>query len=395
MKFMFIISDVGSFNIFLSELSLSIFEHFPDIELHIICSAEKTIDIPNLYSFNHLNIHFHYLGIPRSLRIKHELQVAWQIRRLVADIKPDLVHAHFTTGIFPTVLFRKMGIPYWGTFHGLGLNSSSGWKKGLFYFLENHCFQKLDKIFLLNQPDVKIVQTVYKNKVYKHQSLGLGCNLEKFNPHNFSENTRTTLRQSLGIQQQKVIAFTGRFVAFKGFHIVVKTFLQLAQSYPQQFKLLLIGGLDPVHSSGLSASQWTYIEQHPAITITGFTSKVEEYLSISDYFVFPSKKEGIPVCVLEALAMGIPVIASDSRGNNEVIEHLHNGVLIPPSQDNEQEITRIIQSIELLEKDTQLYQALKSQALASRSTYSRENFIHDSIAVYKNSFCESSKFQFH
>jgi glycosyltransferase involved in cell wall biosynthesis len=376
-------------------LSLSIFEHFPDIELHIICSAEKTIDIPNLYSFNHLNIHFHYLGIPRSLRIKHELQVAWQIRRLVSDIKPDLVHAHFTTGIFPTILFRKMSIPYWGTFHGLGLNSSSGWKKRLFYFLENHCFQKLDKIILLNQPDVKIVQTVYKNKVYKHQSLGLGCNLEKFNPTNFSENTRATLRQTLGIQQQKVIAFTGRFVAFKGFHIVVKTFLQLNQSYPQQFKLLLIGGLDPVHSSGLSTSQWTYIEQHPDITITGFTSKVEDYLSISDYFVFPSKKEGIPVCVLEALAMGIPVIASDSRGNNEVIEHWHNGVLIPSSPDYEEEIVRIIQSIELLEKNPQLYQALKSQALASRSTYSRENFINDSIAVYKNSFCESSKFQFH
>lgn len=158
---------------------------------------------------------------------------------------------------------------------------------------------------------------------------------------------------------------------------------------------MLIGGLDPVHSSGLSTSQWTYIEQHPDITITGFTSKVEEYLSISDYFVFPSKKEGIPVCVLEALAMGIPVIASDSRGNNEVIEHLHNGVLIPPSPDHEEEIIGIIQSIELLEKNTQLYQALKSQALASRSTYSRENFINDSIAIYKNSFCESSKFQFH
>jgi hypothetical protein len=96
-----------------------------------------------------------------------------------------------------------MGIPYWGTFHGLGLNSSSGWKKGLFYFLENHCFQKLDKIFLLNQPDVDIVQKVYKNKVYKHQSLGLGCNLEKFNPTNFSENTRATLRQALGFSNKK------------------------------------------------------------------------------------------------------------------------------------------------------------------------------------------------
>ncbi len=395
MKFMFIISDVGSFNIFLSELSLSIFEHFPDIELHIICSAEKTIDIPNLYSFNHLNIHFHYLVIPRSIRIKHELLVAWQIRRLVSEIKPDLVHAHFTTGIFPTILFRKMGIPYWGTFHGLGLNSSYGWKKGLFYFLENFCFQKLDKIFLLNQSDTDIVQTVYKSKVYKHESLGLGCNLGKFNPDKFSENTRNTLRQALGIQQQKVIAFTGRFVAFKGFHVVVKTFLQLVQSYPQQFKLLLIGGLDPVHSSGLSTSQWQYIEQHPDITITGFTSKVEEYLSISDYFVFPSKKEGIPVCVLEALAMGVPVIASDSRGNNEIIEHLNNGMLIPQSQDTEQEIKSIIQSIELLEKKPVLYQSLKTNALVNRSTYSRENFINESIIVYKNSFCESSKFQFH
>jgi glycosyltransferase involved in cell wall biosynthesis len=99
--------------------------------------------------------------------------------------------------------------------------------------------------------------------------------------------------------------------------------------------------------------------------------------------------------VLEALAMGVPVIASDSRGNNEVIEHLHNGVLIPPSPDHEEEIVGIIQSIELLEKNTQLYQALKSQALSNRSSYSRENFINDSIAVYKTSFCESSKFQFH
>lgn len=382
MKIVFVITDMGSFNNFLSELSLALLKT-NGFTLHVICSAEKIIEVPDKFSFLETNIQFHYVPIPRKVSVLKELKVALMIRKLIAEIKPDLVHSHFTTGTFPTILFRNRSLQHWGTFHGLGMNSSTGLLKYIFAVIEFFCFLRLDRIFLINTADITLTQSLYFKNAYKYKSLGLGCDLNKFNPDTISFTQKQSIKKSLGIEKQTVIAFTGRFVFFKGFHVVIKSFLQLIHNYPNRYKLLLIGGFDNSHSSGLTDDELERAFTHPDILNVGYTNQVAQYLSIAHLFVFPSKKEGLPVCILEALAMGIPVITSDTRGNHDIIKDDYNGILINPMLSLNEEINMVENSIHALSLDTEKYSRLQHNAIKDRLQYNRINFINEHLNLYQ------------
>ena len=247
MKIVFVITDLGSFNNFLSELALELIKN-PKIDLHVICSNHKVIDISDKNKFNSHNFHFHFLDIPRDVNIINQLKVAYIIRKKLDEIKPQLIHAHFTTGILPTILLKNSVYIYWGTFHGLGMNSTTGIRKFLFTIVEFFCFYRLNKIFVLNNEDNLLLDKLKISKKVKYSSKGIGCDINKFSMSKFNLSTINKIKSELKISNQFVICFTGRFVDFKGFHLVIKSFLTLAYRFPAQFKLILLGGRDSIHS---------------------------------------------------------------------------------------------------------------------------------------------------
>lgn len=381
MKIVFVITDLGSFNNFLSELALTLIQN-KELELHIICSNYKVIAIPDKIHFKGKNIFFHFIHIPRSVNLKHQLIAAYKIRKILDTIKPNLIHAHFTTGIFPTILWKNKHYVYWATFHGLGMNSSTGIRKFLFTIIESFCFYRLDKIFLLNKEDYNLLLTLQSTKGVQYRSKGVGCDIQKFNRLNFDDEYRQRIKKNLAINAQFVICFTGRFVDFKGFHLVVKSFICLSEKYPNKFKLLLMGGNDSVHSNGLNPFDQAQMDKHKDIINIGYTGEVAHYLSISDLFLFPSKKEGLPTCVLEAVAMGVPVITMDSRGNNDIINDGYNGFLINASLSTDEIINQIISHIETLYFNDALRTRLSANALNDREIVSRERFIEEHTYFY-------------
>ena len=66
------------------------------------------------------------------------------------------------------------------------------------------------------------------------------------------------------------------------------------------------------------------------IEFAGYTNLPGDYLSVMDLFVFPSSREGFGSSILDAMAYGVPVIASDVGGIPDIVEHEQNGILIPP-----------------------------------------------------------------
>src|SRR5450432_3733192 len=103
MKLVLIITDFGAFNNFLAELSAKIAQD-NRYALHIICSKNKVINIKDKEIFENQNIDFHFIDIPRTITLSGQLKAAIKIRSLIKTIKPDLIHSHFTTATFPTIL---------------------------------------------------------------------------------------------------------------------------------------------------------------------------------------------------------------------------------------------------------------------------------------------------
>ena len=159
MKIFFIITDYGSFNNFLAELATEVSTKY---QVHIVCSHDNVINIKDKFIYNKYDIVFHKIYIPRSISLKKEIMAALEIRNLIKSEKPDIVHAHFTTGILPSILIKVKGIPYLGTFHGLGLNASRGFRRLIFLIVEFFCFFRLDEIYLMNKKDFNLVKSFFK-----------------------------------------------------------------------------------------------------------------------------------------------------------------------------------------------------------------------------------------
>jgi glycosyltransferase involved in cell wall biosynthesis len=380
-KILFIITDLGSFNNFLSELSIDLILNH-GFEVSVICSEEKVINYENKSDFKLFGIRFHFIDIPRSYNIKKQLQSSKKINSIILTEKPDIIHAHFTTAIFTTLLLKKTKTKIWGTFHGLGYPVSKGINKIIFKVVEYYCFLRLEKIIVLNNLDLISVPIRYKGKLIKTRCVGLGCDLKKFNRDKFSISEKTRLKDSLNISTQFVLAFTGRFVHFKGFDILARVFIELSEKNKNSFKLILIGGRDIVHATGLSIKEEKVFFSHPDVLEVGFTKDVDQYLSSVDLFVFPSKKEGVPISITESLAMGIPVITFNSRGCNDLVKNLYNGILIDENPNQLVEISLIIKAIEKLSTEKGLYHALTTNAINSRDTLSRDNFINEQTEWY-------------
>jgi len=381
MKLLLIITDYGSFNNFLSEVAVRL--TITGNEVHVICSSVKVIDYQDKYPYTGLGIKFHYIDFPRSFNLFKQLAASKKINKKIAAINPDLINIHFTTGIFTTVLWKKPAFFTIGTIHGVGYPIIKGkLKKKIFEAIEKFCFKRLDQIYLLNNVDYNLLKNLYPRKSFKYNSCGVGCDLQKFNPDKITIDIKTNLRHSLSINPNDfVLAFTGRFVAFKGFDLVIKAMIALMNDQNNSTtKLILIGGKDPAHKYGLNKDEENFYKNSKQIIRVGFTADVNLYLAISNLFVFPSEKEGMPVCIMEALAMGLPVITSNTRGCNDLIENNFNGILLSDSPS----VSEVKSAILELYQDNKLLKKLSANALSKRAEYSRERYINDQIMIYTN-----------
>ncbi len=381
-KLLFIITDFGSFENFISEQCIFLNQNY-QVDISVICSRNKVINFEDKFLFQNQSIRFFFVNIPRGFNVLKQLKASREINNIIQEIKPDLIHAHFTTGIFTTILLKKFQFEIWGTFHGLGFVVSKGLKKKVFQLVESLCFIRLNRIILLNKEDVDNIPSVFSKKVIKQESLGLGCDLSLFDRSKYNDEYIMNQRIKYSAVNSFILAFTGRFVGFKGFDIVVRTFLQLEKKFPGKFKLMLVGGIDPAHKTGLTSKEEEIIFAHNGVINIGFTNKVHDYLVIADLFFFPSIKEGIPICITEALAMGVPTITFNSRGCNQLIKNLQNGYLVNPSDDNCQIEKEFFDHIIHLYKTPSLLAKFSETALRERDHLSRQNFIIENTEWYK------------
>ena len=150
---------------------------------------------------------------------------------------------------------------------------------------------------------------------------------------------REQLRQSFHLPDNKtVLLFTGSLIHRKGVDILVEAFIKAYQTSPNLF-LWLVGPLNKTENGSIDESFVTEIRSRitqvglsKSVRFQGMISdrkKLAEAYQAADVFVFPSRNEGLPNVVLEAMACGLPVIVSDLPGLKGVIRSGEDGVIVP------------------------------------------------------------------
>lgn len=310
-------------------------------------------------------------------------RVAACLRRIVREWQPDIVHAHFAAAITAAAVAR-LTLPtsraHWlATFHGL--HSACGGNRRLPSMVsvaEKFSARLMSQNWVLNHEDQAcLAKTVGTAAVRCHESFGVGCDLEAFDPRRFSETDRRLTRESLGISPDAaVLLYVGRKVAFKGFSTAVRAFWAV-RDRGLDARLVVIGDADPVHDSGLSSAETMRYDNDHQICDLGWRQDVPRYLAIADLTVIPSIREGMPVAMMESLSMGVPVVTSNHRGCVHVVRGGVDGLTLPAV--DYQAVAAAV--CELLE-DRERLGGMAREASRGRGRFSREHYAAEQTAAY-------------
>ena len=153
-----------------------------------------------------------------------------------------------------------------------------------------------------------------------------GVDTARFDRNKLDPHVMEEIKSSFSYDPQLTyLLFVGRMVLDKGIVELVHVFIELQKKDPS-LRLILAGqfekSLDPLPKDIEDA-----IHHHPAIIHISWTNKVEYYMALSQFFVFPSYREGFPNVLLEAAVMKLPVVCSRIAGNVDIISHKETGLL--------------------------------------------------------------------
>jgi glycosyltransferase involved in cell wall biosynthesis len=164
-----------------------------------------------------------------------------------------------------------------------------------------------------------------------------GVDTERFHPVDAA--TRDRLRARLGLPADRlVVNFTGRLARSKGVPMLLEVWRGLAAE-GRPLHLVLVGS-GWQSFDDCEPELRAFIAKHglgATVSLPGAVANVEEWLQASDVFVFPSDYEGLPLALLEAMATGLPTIATRVGAVGEVVCDRENGLLIAPGNPGELE----------------------------------------------------------
>jgi glycosyltransferase involved in cell wall biosynthesis len=177
----------------------------------------------------------------------------------------------------------------------------------------------------------------------KLRVIGNGVDIAKFSPQ-----SRIKARESLGISSTaKVIVTVGGLVERKGFHRVIAAMPELIKKYPD-LTYLIIGGPSPEGDMTKQLRQLVSdLKLDSAVKFLGpmAADKLSQPLSAADVFVLSTRNEGWANVLLEAMACGLPVVATDVGGNREVVSIPAIGMIVP-FDDHAKLVVAISQSLD-------------------------------------------------
>jgi len=231
--------------------------------------------------------------------------------------KPD-VCLFFTTksNIYGSLAASAMGINYINNISGLGTAFiGGGWLSRILIMLYKISLKNSKMVFFQNKDDQKIF--LEKNIVYKDRIdllPGSGVDLELYNLTSMVE------------KRTFVFLLVARLIRDKGVLEFVESAKIVRKEFPNaEFQLL--GFLGVKNKTAISESQVKHWESKGYVKYLGSTDNVSTYMKDSSCVVLPSYREGTPRTLLEAAALGRPIITTDVPGCREVVDDGINGYL--------------------------------------------------------------------
>ncbi len=250
-----------------------------------------------------------------------DLLLLWRYWNLLKIEKPDLCLFYTVKpNVYGSLASSFLGVPFINNVTGLGaVFIRGGWLKWLVSILYKLAFRKSSKVFFQNKDDLALF---LENKLISRQLTdvlpGSGIDLNRFFP--LEINTRVNLNSAFKF------LLIARMLKDKGITEFVKA-AQLLKESGIDAEFSLLGFVDVQNPAAISIEQVKIWTDQGFVKYLGSCDDVREHISQADCIVLPSYREGTPRSLLEAAAMGKPIITTNTVGCKEVVEDGENGLL--------------------------------------------------------------------
>lgn len=299
-------------------------------EVHYAANTDEQIYLYDETELTEMGVFIHHIDITKSpYCFLENCKALTQITDIIRKEQISVIHCHTPVGGVLGRLAgrrcRKQGVKVIYTAHGFhfykGAPIPGRW---VYHTVEKWMAYFTDILIVINEEDYKNAK---KFHIKKGGSLyripGVGLDMEQFQP--LSDTERTQGRKQLGLQEDDFFLLSvGELNQNKNQHAVLIALDQIRKSGRSITNIRYGICGDGVYREKMN----TWIRElhlEDVAVMYGYCNPIRTILGCADALIFPSRREGLGMAALEALAMGIPVIAADNRGTREYMQHGKNG----------------------------------------------------------------------
>ncbi|MGL4347429.1 MAG: glycosyltransferase family 4 protein [Chitinophagaceae bacterium] len=245
-----------------------------------------------------------------------EIGVMHQYYKIYKSIRPSLIY-HYTIkpNIYGGIIAYWLKIPFVNFVTGLG---TAFIDKGLIYkivsILYKFVFPKAKRVVVLNKDDfseLSLLIPKIKNNLYLLPSEGIA--IEEYIPQDTNIPNITFLMIGRAIRQKGIVEY---------FEVAKK----LKEKYPNSL-FAFIGEIGASNTSALTQQELDKWFESKLIDYWGYHKDIQNYIAKASCIVLPSYREGIPISLLEAMAMEKPIITTNAPGCKDVVKDGENGFI--------------------------------------------------------------------
>lgn len=286
------------------------------------CQQEKTTLLP--------------VDIKRDMSLFSDFKSLFIIWRHFHKVKPDIVNVGTPKmGLLGSIAAYLCSVPkriY--TSRGFRFEHEQGFKRKLLRTLDKFAITLSHQVVCISDSvkSLGLKENMFpKDKaVIFGKGSSNGLDLSFFNPQLYSQESILKLKIDFGLKDKFVFGFVGRIVDRKGVTELYNAFRNV-QLIHKDSHLLIVGkaNLEQVEDKTLMGR----LENDENVTLTGYVNNINDYLAVMDVFVLPAWWEGFGNTLIQAAAMGLPIISCDVTGCRDAVNGGFNGHLIPPKDE--------------------------------------------------------------
>lgn len=299
------------------------------------------------------------------------------LKKIIKENDYDAIHCHTPMGAVVARLaaksFRKKGLTVIYTAHGFHFYQGAPKFNWLFFYpIEKYLSRYTDCLITINNEDFVLSNAKF-NAGMTELVNGVGVELTKFRPVTVQEKSR--LRNEYSYTDDEFILIYPANLTGEKNHSMLFDVVRNLKNKQYDIRLLCPGKPDLIDEFRKTVLDMGIADN---VDFLGFRRDIEKLIALSDISVSTSVREGLPVNLIEAMAGGNPIVATDIRGNRDLVTNDKNGYLVKLG-DSE----AMASLIESLLNNQSLYQVFSHNNVELAKEYSTEYVNEQLLSVYK------------